>query len=532
VPKAPTVKIPSPSEGGTVTVTARAEDKVGVTGAQFLLDGAPLGGEISSPKRTVARKWSLAALISVLALGAGFYWSSRPPSEARNLVTGEVERGPFAIKISETGELRAAESVTIAAPNLKGVPIIYLVPEGTFVKEGDELIRFDPSPFEQLLEESKAALDVSQAELKKAREDRDAQRAKLAAELSRFESEVLLARVDLANLKKKPLAEELEAAQMEVEKATLAFENADRSRQLLPELVAKGFVTRTALEDAELRYLAAKAGARAAHFALQRVSAGALPEDLERARIRLEQAQEGLDKTQTALKSQLQSFEATVDREKANVKRSKTLIEGAEKRLSNTELAAPKAGLVVYARASSKTGDKIQAGMIPFAGQPLIYLPDISTMVVDTEINEIDIAKVKVGGPAEVRIEAYGGTVFQGKVLRVGALAKLKDSRTGGPSGIKVFDVTVHIEAKDPRLKPGLTATVDIIVDRHADVVSIPLSAVMTGPGEPTVLVSNTGALEKRKVTLGASNDERVIVTEGLRAGEHVVLGPPPSPPS
>jgi HlyD family secretion protein len=153
-------------------------------------------------------------------------------------------------------------------------------------------------------------------------------------------------------------------------------------------------------------------------------------------------------------------------------------------------------------------------------------------MVVDTEINEIDIGKVKVGGPAEVRIEAHPGTVFQGRVLRVGALAKLKESRTGGPSGIKVFDVTMQIEAKDPRLKPGLTATVDLIVDRHADVVSIPLSAVMTGPGEHTVVVSNTGTLEKRKVTLGPSNDERVIVKEGLRAGEHVVLGPPPSPPS
>jgi HlyD family secretion protein len=479
-------------------------------------------------------KWSLAALILLVALGATLYWSSRAPSEARNLVTAEVERGPFTVKVSEMGELRALESITIAAPNLKGVPIISLAPEGSFVKEGDELVQFDPSVFEQLLEESKTALELSQADLKKAQQDRDAQREKLAAELSRFESDVRLAQLELDNLMKKPLKEELEAARMEVEKAKLALENADRSRQVLPELVRRGFVTRTALEEAELKYLAAKATLQAAEATLERVAAGALPEDLERAKIRLEQAKNGLEKAQTALKSQLQSFDATVERGVAGVKRSQTLIAGAEKQLDRVELRAPKDGLVVYAK-PQKVGDLIQVGMIPIRGQPLIYLPDIATMVADTEINEIDIAKVQDGGPAEVRLEAYPGTVFPGKVLKIGALARPKVNRTtGAGTGIKVFDVTVKVEAKDPRLKPGLTASVDIIVDRHADVVSVPLAAVITGKDEHAVLVSNTvnGKFEKRTVALGASNEQRVIVTKGLRGGERVVLGPPPSPPS
>jgi HlyD family secretion protein len=483
--------------------------------------------------RPRARRWFLAALIPLLALTVPLYWSSRSPSEARHLVTGAVERGPFTVKISESGELRALESVTIASPGkLKNVPIIFLVPEGTTVDEGDKLIGYDPTTSEQLVEEAKTALEAAQADLTKAREDQSAQREKLAADLSRFESDFQLAKIDLENLKKKPLKEELEAARMEVEKAKLAFENAEKGRQVLPHLLQKGYVTRIALEDAELKYLAAKATLQATQFALERIAAGALPEDLERARIRLAHASNGLDTAKAALQSQLQSLQANVDRAKAAVKASETLIAGEQKKLDLVDVRAPRGGLVVYAK-PDKVGDKIQTGMVPFRGQPLIYLPDISSMVADTEINEIDIARVQIGGPAELRLEAYPGAVFQGKVHKIGVLARPKLNRaTNTPTGIKVFDVTVKVEGKDPRLKPGLTATVDIIVERQADVVSVPLTAVITDKGGPMVLVSTSGKLEKRKVALGASNEQRVIVKEGLRGGERVVLGPPAAPPS
>jgi len=151
---------------------------------------------------------------------------------------------------------------------------------------------------------------------------------------------------------------------------------------------------------------------------------------------------------------------------------------------------------------------------------------------VDTEVNEIDIGKVKVGGPVEVRLEAYPGAVFQGKILKIGSLAIFKQSRSGTASGIKAFDVTVEIEEKDPRLKTGLTATLDIIADRQENVISIPISAVVTRRGEHAVFVYNTGTIKERKVVLGPSNEHNVIVKEGLRPGERVMLGPPPFGPS
>ena len=127
-----------------------------------------------------------------------------------------------------------------------------------------------------------------------------------------------------------------------------------------------------------------------------------------------------------------------------------------------------------------------------------------------------------------MRPEAYPNTVFHGRVRKIGSLAKLKRTPDGTPSGIKVFDVMVEVEEKDPRLRPGLTAMLHIIVDRRQDAISVPVSAILSRGTKPVVLVSNAGQIEERHVVLGPSNDHDVIVREGLHEGEQVIQNPAP----
>jgi multidrug efflux pump subunit AcrA (membrane-fusion protein) len=108
--------------------------------------------------------------------------------------------------------------------------------------------------------------------------------------------------------------------------------------------------------------------------------------------------------------------------------------------------------------------------------------------------------------------------------MQIGSLARFKQSRSGSASGIKVFDVTVKIEEKGPQLKPGLTATLDFIVERQEDALSIPLAAVMSRQGEHIALVANASKIEERKVVLGPSNEHYVVVKQGLHPGERVLL--------
>ena len=471
------------------------------------------------------RHWAaIAAALGVIAVY--FSLGSGVQLKAEDLF--EVWPGEFVAKITEPGELRALDSATISAA--KDLTIIYLIPEGTYAKKGDVLARFDPGKYEMQLEEAKAARDVSEADLHKAEKDLEAQRHRLQSEIARFETEVRFAQLDLDELKNRPLPSELTQAQMEVRRAQLAFDNAEAKRKLLPGLVEKGYITRETLEDAELKALEAKTTFQAAQFNLQRVKAGATRAELERATVRLEQAQFALEKAKRGMASQLESYEAGVEREKANIARAEQLIRTAETRLKVKEITAPKDGVVVYAKASENKGnDKIQLGMIPYEGQPILYLPDPSTIVADTEVNEVDISKVQVGGPAELKLDSLPGVTFRGTVLKIGSLARMKLTPAGTPSGVKVFDVTVKVDDKDERIRPGLSASVGIIVERRDHALSVPLSAVLARGGSQAVLVPYGRRIEERKVVLGPSNEHLVVVEEGLREGERVLVNPPPA---
>lgn len=480
----------------------------------------------SNGRGQVVTKLVLLVLVIVFASGGGWYWyfSSGAKAELTDPILYEVKRADFTVKLTELGELMALDSVTISAEIDE--PVIFLAPEGTYVREGDIIVRFDDTRYEVALADSEAAYEVAKADQQRAEMDLEAQRQNLLAEIGRYEAEVRLAEIALKDLKKKPLPDELEKARMDFEKAKVTYQHAKKARNVLPDLVKKGFITRNTLDEAELELLEAKTLREVARFNLEKVAAGATPQELEQAQIRLEQARFALDKAKSSMLSQLESAGSAVAREKANVHRAAKLIEKARYKLGRAEKRAPRDGLVVYAQArNDNSSAKVELGMIPFEGQPLIHLPDLSTMVVETEISEFDIGKVKVGGPAEVRPEAYRGVVFHGKVLKIGSLAKLRQTVKGESSGLKVFDVTVEIEEKDPRLKPGLTASLDIIVEQLEDVISVPLSVITTRGEEHFVTVVKARNTEERRVILGLDNEHSIVVKKGLSSGEKVLLG-------
>jgi hypothetical protein len=160
----------------------------------------------------------------------------------------------------------------------------------------------------------------------------------------------------------------------------------------------------------------------------------------------------------------------------------------------------------------------------------LMYLPDISSMMVDAEISEVDLSRIKIGLPVEIRLDAYPDAVFKGEIKAIADLARRKISQiTGKATGAKVFDVTIKVLDQDGRLKPGLTANVDIIVNHYDDALYIPLETIfMDERDQAIVYVKNEqGQIESRLLVLGESNDRVAIVKEGLQEGENVCLARP-----
>jgi HlyD family secretion protein len=378
--------------------------------------------------------------LGLIALAVGVALRIGAGPDLARIPTVRVQQGDVRITIIESGELRAEQQATISATNDK--QIIWLVPEGTRVKEGDLLIRFESQKYEIAKGTAESALAVARADLSKA-------------------------------------LGQLEAQKVAQEKARLEYAS-------LPELAEKGYVNRSELD-----------GARLGH-------------------------QEMLAATR--------SFEAAVEAARANVQRAESDVGQQERKLAEGSVYAPRDGVVVYATIGEGTNRrKISVGVTPFEGMELMYLPDPSSMRVDAEISEFDLAKVRVGSPVELRLDAYADVVFRGEVARVSSLARQKISKVSGqPIGVKVFDVTIAVTDQDERLKPGLSTTVEILVSENPDVLYVPVAAVFLDEQDQAVVyVKDGGRPVKRPVTLGGSTDRLAIVESGVKAGEELLLDLP-----
>lgn len=229
------------------------------------------------------------------------------------------------------------------------------------------------------------------------------------------------------------------------------------------------------------------------------------------------------------LQSKTGAFRAAVEQERAEVGRANKTLDQVKHKLASNAVFSPMDGLVVYAQVGNpEEGKKVEVGLIPYEGQPLMELPDISSMQVLTDVNEMDVEKVKEGQPAEIRLDAVPDAVFKGKVARIGTLAKRKVSRSSGKrTGEKIFDLEIDVEDADPRLRPGLSAKITILVEKMDDVVYAPVEAIFHENGKTIAYVKRGRHAEAVEVVCGNSNDKYVVIRDGLEPGDRVLLAQP-----
>jgi HlyD family secretion protein len=166
---------------------------------------------------------------------------------------------------------------------------------------------------------------------------------------------------------------------------------------------------------------------------------------------------------------------------------------------------------------------KPQVGDTPWPGQDLMELPDLSTMLLKTQVSEVDGDKVKNDQVTYVTLDAFPDTVFRGKVTRVGTIAKKKDYQ----SDINVFEVEVTLDGADPRLKPGMSAKGEIIAEEIPNSIWLPIESVFEKDGKTVVYVTGGGRPQKKEVRVGKRNDTSIIIKEGLKGDELVCLQDP-----
>ncbi len=232
-----------------------------------------------------------------------------------------------------------------------------------------------------------------------------------------------------------------------------------------------------------------------------------------------------LKQVKKKIESQKIINEANISKAELKVKQAEIILQETQKQLNELTLTAPKSGMVVLRNIWGPNGqEKVKVGSTPYPGMDLVSIPDLSLMLIKTQVNEIDISQIRLGQKVVINLDALEGPTFYGKVTNVATLA-----RTELGSDVKVFDVEVTIDGSDERLKPGMTAQCKIVTDKINNVLFIPLDAVFEKE-DTTVVYVKKGGFERRQVKVGSKNSDYVIIENGISEGEEVALRDPTLP--
>lgn len=221
-------------------------------------------------------------------------------------------------------------------------------------------------------------------------------------------------------------------------------------------------------------------------------------EDLALAKAKLDDAQREYDRLAGGNVAEIAGAQARVD--------------AAQATLNLARLTAPFAATVT--ESIPLPGDQVSAGASAFR------LDDMTSLLVDVEVSEVDINSVEIGQTATLSFDAILDRTYHGEVVQV--------AQAGTDSGGVVnFKVTVELTDADQLVKPGMTAAVNILVKELADVPLVPNRAVRVVDGKRVVYLLKDGVSVRTEISLGASGDTVSVIAGGAQVGDVVILNPP-----
>jgi HlyD family secretion protein len=421
-------------------------------------------------KRKISPWWALLLVpVGFVALSAtGVLRSPNAASQAAapKVETAQVTRGLFRVSVTGPGTLEAADALDVK-PSVQGT-IAKLPKVGQRVQKGELIAQLETDTFARALENAELSLEKAQAQLVGTRStqanNRASQQSTITSSQAQFEN----------------AGRDLTTAQTNYTNAKRLFDVGGGTQQAVTD-------ARTQLEKAQA--------------------------SLETARVALNTARSGLNLKGATDVQDIRNLEIAVRQAQITVKNART-------DLAKTKVYAPISGVISSVPA--------QVGGPASSGAALFTMLNDRQVNLPVQIDETEIGKVKVGQRAEVTLDALEGEKYLGKVTRVSPQARIV-------SNIAIFDVTVTLDNPELKLRPGMSAEAEVIAQEIPGAVQVPRRAVERVRSRAYVTVqpavqsdapegSAKPELERVRVQTGADDGTNIVITEGLRGGETVIL--------
>lgn len=448
----------------------------------------------------------------------------RKTSMDEPVVTVHAERGPVTFHLVETGVLQARRSVTLASelPSNRA-KIVRLVPEGSFVREGQVVVEFDPTPFEEDVAALEKEYDEAQGALAQVEQEfqLEMENAKIADETR--DHEIRLAEIKLDRLKTIEIPLRIAKARQELREARNRLAEAREHLEDLRDLQRKGYGKRRELEAArrEVENLQAQVDHLEKSYRLLK-DKGA-PAEIRMAELELEALRRKAGHDERMAQHKIALKNAALIRARARLEQLAARLDKARALLKKTVIRAPVSGFVMLRRiAVQGETRKVQIGDSVWFRNGFITLPDMSGLAVELAVRETDLGRLEEGQPAEIRPSAWPDLLLAGRVASIGTL-----SQADGTLQAPRFSVRIDLDSTDPRLRPGMTALVRIRTAHLDEAVTVPVDAVFHRRDETFCLVETPFGVRETPVTTGPTDGVRVVIRQGLEGGERLRLLPP-----
>jgi HlyD family secretion protein len=239
----------------------------------------------------------------------------------------------------------------------------------------------------------------------------------------------------------------------------------------------------------------------------------------------------------------LEVAQATLSSAEHGVSQAQAALQEMRDQLAKTVFTAPMDGKVT--RLNVEEGETVIIGTMNNPGSLVLTISDLSVIETVVQVDETDVARIALGDSASVRIDAFPGRQFVGRVSRIGNSAITAPAQqTAGQQAAIDFEVVITLDPTDAPLRPDLSATADVVVEQRPGALSVPIIAMTVredqdsteGPaprGERQqlreiegVFTISGGRVTFTAVTLGIAGQEYFEVLSGLAEGDSVVAGP------
>ena len=424
--------------------------------------------------------------------------------------------------VTASGEVRPIQYIKLTSEVPGRILEIYVNP-GDIVKKNQALVRVDPT---QLQSSQEAQWAATQASLNDVSNARNA--------VASAQQGLAVTEASIASARQQVIAQ-----QTAVDRAMVDLNAAQRELKRTTELIEKGVASRFDYDAAHDRYDQTK-------IALETAKS-----NLESQKLSVKEAQERANQQRTAIKEAQTSIKSSEMR----ASQQQAFLRGQSSQREKATQYSPLNGVV--ADIPTRVGE---FAVSQLSSTPLMTIADMSTINVEVNVDETEIASVDVGQEAKVKVDALGEKEIRAVITQKNPLAIAKSDTQGGLSNrvnvqeAKEFKVTLELkdlsdETKE-KLRPGMSATATITTKTKNNVIAVPLQAIVEkaaptpSPGPSIASSAPTPSGEKPKeqkgiyvldkdskvkfleVTTGITGESDIEITSGLPAGTEVVTGP------